>query len=338
LPAATVDPGSSSTRILLLGVGPASAWTRGFLEAEIATAAVELVDVSEPATPAMLANLLAEPIAALVLVDHRPFAAGLPTPATASTGEASAGAALEAVRAEAYRAVAALELARRSPRTLRLEAQAAAAWPAALTGLLDELLPGRASSRAGRHSRGRVVRASVPPDMSEALTALAALEGAVQSLAPPLPVLLSGYLRPLFEAAGTLGHAGGTLSVIWPRDCFLHGDRPGATLPETVEIAGRARILAYGPYLPLPSGIWTVTAWLGFSAEIERIPFILEVDTGEAITRGFFEVERGGIFTLELEFRVPGPMPLIELRLISQDAALEGLTALIEAGLVRSLF
>ena len=51
------------------------------------------------------------------------------------------------------------------------------------------------------------------------------------------------------------------------------------------------------------------------------------------MARGFFEVERGGIFTLELDFQVTDALHPVELRLISQDSALEGQLALIEVEL-----
>ena len=138
--------------------------------------------------------------------------------------------------------------------------------------------------------------------------------------------LSSTYLEPLFAAVGLRG----LLMLAWPREAFLDGDAPGETLPATVEVAGRARILAYGPYLPLPTGSWHATAFLGFSPDIGKLPFILEADTGGAVARGFFEVDRGGIFALELDFQVIDPYS-VEMR-PSARSALEGQAALIESG------
>ena len=63
------------------------------------------------------------------------------------------------------------------------------------------------------------------------------------------------------------------------------------------------------------------------------MPFILEADTGGAVSRGFFEVDRGGIFTLDLDFEVADALHPVEMRLISQDSALEGQVSLIEVAL-----
>jgi hypothetical protein len=104
----------------------------------------------------------------------------------------------------------------------------------------------------------------------------------------------------------------------------------GQPVPAIIEVAGRARILVYGPYLPLPTGPWFVTAYLGFSPDIGHMPFILEVESGGAMARGFFEVDRGGIFSLGLDFQVVKPLHPVEIRIISQDSAIEGQMALIE--------
>lgn len=289
--------------ILLLGRGPRLPWVCSILEAARARvqtgAAPEIRLVEGPPTRELLAALAARPVAALVLVDHFPFASG-PSPDAPASGEA--------VRGEAQQAVLALELARRAARTLMLEGSDTQAWPARLA----RLLPGAPPAQPDL---------TCPPAPAPA------------RCGPPATPLLSTYLEPLFAAAGRPA----SLSLAWPREAFLDGDAPGETLPATVEVAGRARILAYGPYLPLPAGDWHATTFLGFSPDIGKLPFILEVDAGGAVARGFFEVERGGIFTLELDFQVADAMHPVELRLISQDSALEGQLALIEVELKGSL-
>ncbi|NQW55074.1 MAG: hypothetical protein HQ465_27955 [Rhodospirillales bacterium] len=301
--------------ILLLGAGPRLAWVRSILETHCAPAGApsetgaetgaEIVVFEGPPTHEALLSLTDRPIDALVLVDHFAFADG-------AVPEAAALA--EAVRGEAQRAVLALELSRRAARTLRLSGDAED-WLNVLTTLLAVPLPAEPP-------------ATCPPPA-----------GPITPVATPL---LHSYLEPLFAAPGQgpsegqIGSAG-ILALAWPREAFLDGDAPGETLPATVEVAGRARILAYGPYLPLPAGDWQATAFLGFSHDIGRLPFILDADTGGAVARGFFEVERGGIFTLVLDFKVTDALHPIELRLISQDSALEGQLALIEVELKQSL-
>jgi|APThiThiocy_cv2_1041547.scaffolds.fasta_scaffold10413_3 hypothetical protein len=204
----------------------------------------------------------------------------------------------DSVREAANRAVFALELARHSSRTLELKAEDSDLWAA----MLATVAP---TPRA---------ETNVEPYHGTPETSM-------------VDTLLSPYLVALYNAI----EKSELLCVTWPRESFLDGDAPGAMLPATVEVAGRSRILAYGPYLPLPTGKWRVVVLLGFSADIGRLPFMIEVDTGASIERGFFEVNAGGIFTLAMEFRVTEVMHPIEMRLISQDSALEGQVALIEA-------
>ncbi|MDI1286676.1 MAG: hypothetical protein PSV46_19975 [Reyranella sp.] len=299
--------------ILLLGAGPRLAWVRCVLETLRASAAAgsetgpdpgpEIVVVEGPTTHELLVSLTDRPIDALVLVDHFAFADG---------AVPEAAALVEAVRGEAQRACLALELSRRAARTVGLSGGDSGDWAATLVALLAVPPPAEWSGSPAAPPRGMC------PPPAERGTAVAT-------------PLLQTYLEPLFAAPGQA-----SLALAWPREAFLDGDAPGATLPATAEVAGRARILAYGPYLPLPAGQWHATAFLGFTPDIGKLPFILEADSGGAVARGFFEVERGGIFTLGLDFQVANALHPVELRLISQDSALEGQFAMIEVELKQS--
>lgn len=277
-------------------------WVRNVLDRLLGRSGVDapetpqIVTVVGAFTRELLHALVAEPIDALVLVDHAPFADGSPPPDLPPDLPPA-----EIVRDQAQRAILALELARRAARTLTLAGSAPETWSASLAALLGWPVPGDVPG---------------PPPGGE---------GAGLADVP----LLATYLAPLFAAPG---HPE-PLALAWPRECFLDGDAPGTILPATAEVAGRARILAYGPYLPLPAGSWRARAFLGFSPDIGKMSFILEADSGSTVRRGFFEADRGGIFTLDLDFSVADALHPVELRLISQDSALEGQVALIEVAL-----
>ena len=261
----------------------------------------QVVTVVEPLTHELLRNLIADPIDALVLVDHAPFATG-----GAPLSEALPG---DGVRDEARRAIFALELARHASRTLPLAGNSDAGWQASLAALL-----------------GVPASSDVISDLPSLPPGVTAAEEHSQALDTPL---VAQYLLPLFNAPNHHG----PLALAWPRECFLHGDAPNTMLPATVEVAGRGRILAYGPYLPLPAGNWRAKTFLGFSPDIGELPFILEVDSGSRMFRGFFEVDRSGIFTLDLDFQITEPLNPVEMRLISQDSALDGQLSLISVSL-----
>jgi hypothetical protein len=281
--------------ILLLGTGPRLAWVRSFLEAVRA----QLPSEAAPeigiieSPPSRELLALAGEEVHTLVLVDHAPCVICPPPGALAPGEA--------VRNEGLRAVFALEVARRAQRTLALSGNDARGWATSLASIFAPL-------------PAELPCPCLPQGKSGEVT--------------PTP-LSSIYLDPLFAAAGH----NEPLALAWPRESFLDGDLPGEMLPALVEVAGRARILAYGPYLPLPSGSWRATAFLGFSPDIGKLPFILEADTGGSVARGFFEVERGGIFTLMLDFQVADPLHPVELRLISQDSALEGQLALIEVRL-----
>lgn len=285
-------------KIFLLGGGQVGAWVHAFLDVASTTSAAkpEIVVVDGMTPRDVLTALIVEPADVLVLAPQAPLVNSI----------APADVTIDTVRYEAQRAILALELARRIPRKLLLRPADAAEWPRLIAELIE------------------VNPAKMPP-LAEPVPTEASAGGGSAAVAPS-PSLLRTYLTPLIAA---IEHPA-TIVVAWPRDCFLYGDAPGEGLPATVELAGRGRILAYGPYMPLPKGLWRATAYLGFSADIGSMPFILEADTDAGITRGFFEVKQGGIFTLELDFQVTDPFHPVEFRLVSQDSALEGRASLIE--------
>jgi hypothetical protein len=122
---------------------------------------------------------------------------------------------------------------------------------------------------------------------------------------------------------------GNPLTITWRPRLFFNGDEPGKSMPAVLEVAGRARILCYGPYMPLPVGKWTATATIGFSPDINGLPFIIEFQANN-VTRGFFRAENGGIYSIEMTFVVEKSLTPVEIRLISQESALEGQVALID--------
>lgn len=293
-------------KVYLLGCGSAGVWARTFLN-NLSLASVakpEIVVIDNMAPHDVLSALTFESANVLILAPQSPFA----------NDDASTDVAIDAIRHEAQKAILALELARRIPQTLLLRPAEAAEWPRLIAGLLG-----------ANHSEVPLLIEPVPMEA-------VAGAGRTSVYAPSSPSLLRTYLMPLLAA---VEHPA-SIMVAWPRDCFLYGDVPGEGLPATVEIAGRGRILAYGPYLPLPSGRWRATAYLGFSPDIGSMPFILEADTDAGITRGFFEVKQGGIFTLDFEFELTDPFHPVEFRLVSQDSSLEGLASLIEIRLEQS--
>lgn len=284
--------------IIIVGEGPRAAWVEGIIArlraAPGAAGEGTMQRLGTSCDRNALHALVQTGIDIVVAVDAASLAQGSPH---------DTGSWHEMVRRDAERAIFIRELAARaSCRVLALVGDDHYVWLGALARMLS--------------------LSDVDPGEVEALPA-------VESGTTPGSSLVASYLDPLWR-----GLTGPMLQpIVWPRECFLNGDFMGEPLPLVMELAGRARILLYGPYLPLPTGHWRATGCFGFSPDIEKLPFIFEAVTPNSVMRGFFEVDTGGFFTVDLEFQITDLLVPIEIRLASQDSALEGQAALIEVRL-----
>ena len=113
------------------------------------------------------------------------------------------------------------------------------------------------------------------------------------------------------------------IRTLWPATLFQSGDRPGQTCPDIIDVTGRARILAYGPYLSLPPGRWRASARFEICAEAARRPYRLEFAAGgETAAVTHRPVDRG-MQTVRLDVVVTEPGPT-EVRLWIDRAAFHG--------------
>lgn len=113
------------------------------------------------------------------------------------------------------------------------------------------------------------------------------------------------------------------ISMWWGRELFLSVDVPDGKCPEVIDVTGRARILAYGPYAPLPSGVWRARATLDLCADAARCRLALQF----GVSRSFTQVElphgTPGRHEIDLDY-VCENSGLAELRLVLLRAAFHG--------------
>ena len=112
--------------------------------------------------------------------------------------------------------------------------------------------------------------------------------------------------------------------ITWPRQCFLLGDRPNSVTPVAIDLTGRARIMFYGPYFHLPRGRWKVRVLVGFSQNIQGMPFSIDVHSRESLGKARIFAKHGGLFDFEFEAKVTTPHEPIEVRIMSEQGAIEG--------------
>jgi hypothetical protein len=137
---------------------------------------------------------------------------------------------------------------------------------------------------------------------------------------------IDGYIS--YVDSGRLG------SLTWRRDLFLAADN-WKPLTGAVDITGRPRLLVYGPYINLPPGPWAAHVVFGCSKAAAGASLIVDVFSGTQLAQSRVQPNDGGIFDVQLKFTVePGFDGPLEVRILSERAALEGLLSLSHVTLI----
>jgi hypothetical protein len=106
--------------------------------------------------------------------------------------------------------------------------------------------------------------------------------------------------RTRLELAPVTDEEERALVVCWDRDAFSSDELvPAGPCPSTIDLTGRARRLAYGPFLELEPGVWRATVKLGLCSDAARR--CLAVQFGVEPDYTTVEVPRGVPGDLELE-------------------------------------
>lgn len=144
----------------------------------------------------------------------------------------------------------------------------------------------------------------------------------------PLSVLVPDELRAAIDTvirpAFAYGAGGGRVPVIWPRDRLFWGDSPGNPLPRVLDLTGPSRILAYGPYLALPPGQWTMSTMFALSPASRGAMLSLGLYSANELGRIAFTAEGPGLFKATVPVVVESSRQHLEIRLISERGAIEG--------------
>lgn len=135
--------------------------------------------------------------------------------------------------------------------------------------------------------------------------------------------VLGGLVRYL-----TSGEAG---EIVWPTSSFYNGDRPGETAPVTLDVTGRARIIFYGPYFHLLRGDWALNLMMGFSENISGLPLSIQIASRSLLGEARVLAKDDGIYALDRTLHVTDPVEPIEIRVMSDQGAIEGRIALVRA-------
>lgn len=142
--------------------------------------------------------------------------------------------------------------------------------------------------------------------------------------APPPQTAIAADTRAIIEPAFAYGATCQRMSVTWPRHRLFWGDSPGNPLPRILDLTGPSRILAYGPYLALPPGRWTMTAVIALSPSSRGAILALGLYNSNELGRIVFTAESPGLFKATVPVVVDSPRNNLEIRLVSERGAIEG--------------
>lgn len=153
-------------------------------------------------------------------------------------------------------------------------------------------------------------------------------------LRPPVPEMAEGdEVALMYE--GSLGSFRPLLVGQEPErfvvSRLLFNDAKQEAIHGTIDVTGRAQLLAFGPYIYLPAGRWRARLVLGFSHEVEGAQLLVDVavDLARDIkTQSAFTVATAGRQEVTLDFAHDQPMAPIEFRIFSQKAIFDGRMAL----------
>lgn len=120
------------------------------------------------------------------------------------------------------------------------------------------------------------------------------------------------------------------LSIVWPTDVFLSGDRPNEPAATIASVTGPARVIIYGPYFHLPPAEYRVEIILAFSGHIEDIPFSLEILGSTSLARIRMDQRPTGGYRASFNFIHCDPVDALEIHLRNERGAIDGQIALVE--------
>ncbi len=121
----------------------------------------------------------------------------------------------------------------------------------------------------------------------------------------------------------------------WPNGLLYDADNQFQGVSKFY-LTGAARLLSYGPYLPLPRGHWTIDFRLKFDPASSGLSFLIDLytaSTDQRLAIGVFRVPHGGEFSGALRAHLPQMIPNLEVRLFMMEGAIEGEMEFVEVRL-----
>lgn len=114
------------------------------------------------------------------------------------------------------------------------------------------------------------------------------------------------------------------VEIKWPVQFFYDGNNFAGPAPLIMNMVGPARCLYYGPFLHLPEGEWLGEICLGLSDDARDTQLRVEVYTDRPQTSFIANANRGGVYSLPIEFEINDSRQPVQLRLFINRGEIEG--------------
>lgn len=132
-------------------------------------------------------------------------------------------------------------------------------------------------------------------------------------------------IDPVLAVLGAYYRCGEIDSIFWPAECLLDAVDPAAPVTETMQLAGPARMLTFGPFMHLPPGRWT--ARYQFEVDAHPVGNLMEFDVlngGDILVTRSAMISSGGQFGIDCTFDVRESRLPIEYRARISEGSIGG--------------
>jgi len=117
--------------------------------------------------------------------------------------------------------------------------------------------------------------------------------------------------------------------IHWPAGVFYRVDKPDVSVDSRFELTGRARYLAYGPYMHLPTGTWEAELYVEVGDNWSGNVLTVDLEMAGSSRNGKYALPQSGAFRLGFDVEIEDPRAAIEVRLGLAQGAIEGWMELI---------
>jgi hypothetical protein len=127
---------------------------------------------------------------------------------------------------------------------------------------------------------------------------------------------LGGYLD-LLDSRPAIGFR-------WPAELFQRGDCPNDFVEGAESLVGGQRILAFGPYMCLPSGRWVATPTFRIWDNVGGTRLRFDIHTDRIITEHEVPISQTGTFRIDLPFQIADHRLAIQVRVFNWEGSIAG--------------